>query len=312
MANTEAKPVRGIGSTKLSSASAGEDLSKSKSFLTKVAEAQQRKASERAKSGTQIAFHLILPNNMPQHFRPRDIIYIPEDYAKYEEYASLVENGPDGEPLIGQQEIRYVRNQNSIFVANQPENVVIRPIEMVTVNSFNDKKEGNKVRFLRLSNKNRNNPWRDGSDAVYYEVRPEVEAKERFERGKVLDDCISIIYSESVEKLTGMANALGITTTEPYLFKMEMKSRAESDPEGFLKMFNSPDLPIIERLSVALNLGIIKIANRSIAWRNNDTILRIPPTVTNTMEYLVEYVKSGEDGSVFLDLVDRELDRTLA
>ena len=246
------------------------------------------------------------------YMKPRDIIYIPENWEDSEYLRDLIEMDSDGNPLTGIQEIRYIPSLQSVFVANQPEGAVVEALKFTHKNSINDKRQANLVKFLRLTDKNSSNPNRDTSKgSMFHELVPENVAQKELDLNQLRYEAESIVFNEPTEKLYPMANVYEIPIEDPLQMKTALRRKAQENPQLFLDRYNSPDMPILERIVVAGNLGIWKQQGRRIVWQDGTPLTTLPPSV-DAHEYMLTLAKDNDYQEDILGTIDRAIEKTLA
>jgi hypothetical protein len=310
----EQKPSK-TGTVKRTIGAAGvaADYERSKTLAERIEKQKEVQMRQRLAGGNPVVFELIeTTQTTGVYLKPKDLVYIPENYEQHEYIKDIVEVGEDGKPLTGVQEIRYVKNLNTIFVRNQPEKVLIEPVMLLSTNTFNDKKNKALISFLRLSNYNAENPVRETSNSpIYKELIIGNVAKKTLEQSELLFKAQEIVYSNDTKALYPLANVFGIDHSDPLVMKTSLLKEAQNDPRNFINLFNNEDLPIIERLVTAKALGIIDVVANRIFWkRTGETITYVSKMETDWVDTLVGFTKT-EEGADFLIVLDKTIDEVL-
>lgn len=289
------------------------ELEKSKTILERISKQKEEFIARKRSGGMVVIFDLFEPSNTTGcYVKPKEVVFIPDDYAKHDYIKDIVELDENGEPLTGMQEIRYVRNLNSIFVANQPENVTIEPLVLLQTNTLNDKRQKNLVNYMRISNANAVNPIRDTNiTPTYKEIILDIDMKKEHDNAAISFQAEQIVFENDIAKLYPLANIFGIDMGDPFVMKTSLRREAVKDPAAFIALFNNVDMPIIERLISAKALGIIDVIGRRAVWKkNSEVIAYIAPDSTDWTSDLVDFTKTSE-GEIFLSELDAALEKAV-
>ena len=290
------------------------ELEKSKTILERISKQKEEFIARKQAGGLPVLFELCQQTNTTGcYMKPKEVIFIPDDYAKHDYIKDIVELDEDGAPLTGMQEIRYVRNLNSIFVANQPTEVTVEPLMLLFANTLNDKRQKNLVNYMRISNANETNPIRNiHITPTYKEVVSGQDMKQELASATISFQAEQIIFENDIARLYPLANIFGIEMGDPIVIKTSLRREALKDPAAFISLFNNVDLPIIERLISAKALGIIDVVGRRVVWRaSGEVVAYVSPDSTDWTDDMVLYTKTSE-GEDFLKELDAMLEKAVS
>lgn len=151
--------------------------------------------------------------------------------------------------------MRYASNQESIFVDDQDENIILEPIIFEDgVLKVRDT-EHTLINFLRSHPQNGN---------LFEEWDPEKEAEEKFDRENAILDAKIIARDLSMEKMSSIIRIFKDVNTDklsPNELKWEVMKIAEQYPTDLMDLINDPDLELDDIATRAIRDGYVGLRN---------------------------------------------------
>lgn len=210
--------------------------------------------------------------------------------------AIMLHEDEDGDYTI--RNIRYVKNQNSIFVEDQNiEEDSISLARLVSKPQFTDGvlavqySQKNLLEFLRNHPLNEaNQHWNmEGQKAVFRERNPVEIARKSNEQNKKVINASRLVYdSDFVGKIVPIAQYLGFETDkESDLILWDVDTYARANPERFIELLDSPVIQRYSDIGLAVKYGIIRIQDQRVLWADGRQLLEAPANY-DTREYFAE------------------------
>jgi len=226
--------------------------------------------------------------------------------------ATILYEYPNGDTEI--RNIRYMKNQKTIYVDEQPENADL--IRQVSSPQFIDghlavkPSQSNLLEFLRKHPYNAaNQHWDlDRQKVMFKERNPVAIAKELNSKNKQIVNASRLVYdSDFVGKIVPIAEYLGYDTNkESDLILWDIDTYARSNPEKFIDLLDSPMVERHTDITLAQRRGIIKIDGQRVIWSDGRQIVEVP-TAFSPKEYFAEISFDEKYKSVWFEL-KRQLD----
>jgi hypothetical protein len=192
--------------------------------------------------------------------------------------------------------MRYASNQESIFIDEQDENVILEPIifedGVIKVRST----EHTLIEFLRKHPQN---------GALFYEWDPEKEAEEKFDRENAILDAKLAVRELTPEKIASIIRVFMDINTEklsPKELKWEIMKIAEQYPSDLMDAINDPELELDDIATRAIRDGYVGLRNgdRDIYYnmKDNKRKLMTVPLGESPASALAAFLQS-DDGLDF-------------
>jgi len=151
--------------------------------------------------------------------------------------------------------LRYAPNQDSVFVDEQDENIILQPIifedGVLRVPPGNDVL----IKFLELH---------PGNNSIYYKWDPEKDAEERMINEDLTLDAQIACRELSIEKMASIIRIftdLNPDKMESKVIKWEAMNLAKKYPKDFLDSIDDPDLELDDIATRAIRDGYVGLRN---------------------------------------------------
>jgi len=151
--------------------------------------------------------------------------------------------------------LRYASNQDSVFVDEQDENIILEPI--IFEDGVLRVAPGNNVliEFLELH---------PGNNSLYYKWDPEKDAEERMINEDLTLDAQIACRELSIEKMASIIRIftdLNPDKMEAKVIKWEAMNLAKKYPKDFLDSIDDPDLELDDIATRAIRDGYVGLRN---------------------------------------------------
>lgn len=200
--------------------------------------------------------------------------------------ATILYTDKDGDSYI--RNIRYVKSHKSVFTDVQQIDLdpTIRITRQVSKPQFTDgllavkKSQSNLLEFLRYHPYNeKNQHWGlDRQKTVFREVNPVEIAKKSNAANKQVVNASRLVYDSDFKgKIVPIAKYLGFDTTrEVDLILWDVDSYARNNPTTFIELLDNPVIQRFSDLSMAIDMGIIRLDGQRVVWADGRQIVEAP------------------------------------
>jgi hypothetical protein len=166
-------------------------------------------------------------------------------------------------PQTGQlQELRYAENEPSVWVNEQGEFPLVKPVVMRDGLLFVESSRMNLKTFLDLHPDNVAN---GGSqfELVQNEKTADVELAAEWD----ISEAVAMVKNKDINELLPVAKHYGIDINQSILeIRLELVKIAKSRSKDFMNQLNNPLVKIKAYISAAEQLEIIKVTQDTISW----------------------------------------------
>lgn len=255
--------------------------------LTKKIKAQRDFLDKETKrNGQAYIFEMTNGNSQTYMLKGESIINIPDDWEKTPHADYIREAFQGREVLTGEQVIRYVRGESTIFRDLQSDAAEKKGSEYIVFNSgvrnepcryiTNNKRDPNLFNFLMVHNRNASNPFSNGAQ-TYKLISKAKEAKKRLVDETVKMSAINWAMTRTEDEVMAVASVLGIQEYDYGVMRNAVLDVAYKNPSLFMGVVNDDLLPVKSTYILAKQVGILSQDGNIIKWRATDGVLQIIP-----------------------------------
>ena len=198
--------------------------------------------------------------------------------------------------------IRYIPQENSIWVNEQSAKPTKEPILFNSGRLFVRKDQPNLQRFLDMHPSNEAN-----GGNVFRHVNLQENAKKDLQSEFEIVDALNLLRTKPLDELLAVATALGINTDNPAdEIKHDLMVKAKKNPRGFVEAFDNPAIETKAKIRKAMNMSIIKHEKGHVKWTDTNKHILAVAEGKDAVDVFTRYCMT-ENGSVVLDEIVRQL-----
>jgi hypothetical protein len=236
---------------------------------------------------------------------------IPEIKSYLEENDILEHENGTKDYLVGEQVMRYIKGQRSLFMANQGDGAVLKDPIIFKHGSLilNDRKDKSLIKLLRMSNMNSGNPMRDTSVAPeFYEFKPNEKAEKEKAFAANVVKANQMIVDSDVEDLFSVAHVLGVTLASDSEIQAALAMMAIRNPKAIIDAMNDPFKTEKDTALMAKELGIIDTNSKTIYYMTPKRNIVTIPSGRDWLSFFSEWMSRDEEGHLVFEELERRID----
>lgn len=276
---------------------------------------------DRKRRGETIVFQVTTGNTQIYNLKGEGVINIPEDWKDYSDMRDYlkralggnVENVPTGE-----QEVRLIRGEKTIFRSLQSDSALRKIAEPITFTSgvrgepchiiINNKKNPNEYAYLMLSNRCYDNPFRTGGSSAYKVISEAQTTKETLNKSLKEFSALEWITHRDEVELMAAASVLGLDTYDGDTMRAALIQSAKSNPEQFLNIVNDDLLAVKSTYMLAKQIGVLTRDGNLVKWKGTGGVIQVIPSgkTADELDIMANFLTS-EEGSSTYDAIIRLL-----
>lgn len=197
-------------------------------------------------------------------------------------------------------EMRYCPNEPSIWVDEQSENAVKKPVIFNSGNLIVTKDKPNLMEYLDRHPQNMSN-----GGGVFKLVEQDRDAEKELEREFSMVDSISMVREKPIQELLPVALFYGMNIDRPVAeIRFDLLKEAKSNPQKFIQAFDNPVVQARAVVYQAKEYQIINIKNDGAYWFDSNRLIVANPTGQDPIDTLTRYCLTDKGASVFDKLRD--------
>lgn len=201
-------------------------------------------------------------------------------------------------------QLRYSPNENSVFADEQGQNIIREQIIFNSKELYVPFTKPNLMKYLDLHPDNYAN---GGSrfELVNNEAKAEVEIEQEF----AMVDAVGMVRDKSIEELLPVALYLGVDINQKNMeIKRELLQSAKSNPSGFIKMFDNPQVTTRSTVMNAIDFQILKADNDGLKWYDTNKLIVSTPAGQETLDVATRFCLTEKGAPVFEE-IERQLSK---
>jgi len=199
-------------------------------------------------------------------------------------------------------EIRYCKNEHSIWRDEQSERSVKSPVVFRMGRLFVNKQQPNLKAYLDLHPENTAN---GGSmfKIVDNIKKVEFDIAEEF----LVNDAVSMLRTKDLDELLSVALAYGMEIDRPIAeVKHDLLIKAKKSPKTFIESFDNPVVAMKSKVRQAVSYQIIKADKDAVKWFDTNKIIVSVPAGQDPVDVFVRYCMTEAAAPVVAE-IERQL-----
>lgn len=250
-------------------------------------------------------------------FKAEQLVNIPYDWkedkelSQYLNFVDVIEKDKDQEYLLGDQMMRYIKGQPSLFKAKQGDGAVLKDPIVFKQGALllNDKRDSLLIKFLRMSNMNLSNPLRDTTiEAQFYEHRPDIKAQEKLSFSKLVVKATEMINSSDIEDLFSAATILNVPLHSDEEIRAGLSMIAIDKPHQIISALEDPFKTEKNTALISKELGEIDYDSRSVYYMNPKKTIVTIPSGRDWLDFFSEWMSRNPEGQLVFDDLESRID----
>lgn len=199
-------------------------------------------------------------------------------------------------------QVRYAENEESIFVDEQGEFIIRKPIKFKEGEMFVSHDYPALIKLMEMHPENEKN-----GGTLFYEVDAEKESKQEVMKTFDAADAIIMVREKPLNELMPIVLHLGINTNQTvFEIKRDLLQFAKSDPDAFIKRFDSPLIKLKAIVKNAADFSIIRIDEEGVYWTDSNKLIITNPSGKDPLETMAIYLTT-ERGIYVLEELQKQL-----
>ena len=201
-------------------------------------------------------------------------------------------------------QLRYSRNENSIWVDEQSENTIREQIVFDNKNLIVPYTNPPLQTYLSLHPDNIAN-----GGTTYFLVNTERNAEDELDKEFSMLNAVAMVRDKAIEELLPVAMYLGISTEQKNMeIKRELLREAKANPTRFIEMFDNPVVRTKSVLMSAIDFQILKASPHGLKWFDSNRLIVATPAGQDTLDIATRFCLS-EKGALVFEEIQTQLDK---
>lgn len=198
-------------------------------------------------------------------------------------------------------QIRYCRNENSIYVDEQSTNAIREQIVFREGTLAVKRDNPPLIKYLLAHPNNIAN-----GGGLFYLKDESKAAVEIVEAEFAIHEAVGMIREKAIEELYPVAMFLGINIeAETMSIKRELLSHAKSNPTSFIKMFDNPTVRTRSAIMQAVDFQILDSGNDGMRWFDTGGLIVSTPIGQDTIDVMTRFCLTEKGAEVFSEITSR-------
>ena len=192
-------------------------------------------------------------------------------------------------------EMRYCPNEPSIWVDEQSDNAVKKPVIFNNANLIVTKDKPNLMEYLDLHPQNISN-----GGGVFKLIDQDKDAEIELVKEFSMVDSISMVRDKPIQELLPVALYYGMNIDRPVAeIRYDLLKEAKSNPQKFIESFDNPVVQARAVVYQAREYQIINIKVDGAYWFDSNRLIVANPAGQDTVDTLTRYCLTDKGASVF-------------
>jgi len=197
-------------------------------------------------------------------------------------------------------EMRYCPNEPSIWVDEQSENAMKKPVLFNNGNLIVTKDKPNLMEYLDRHPQNISN-----GGGVFKLIEQDRDAEKELSKEFSMVDSIAMVRDKPIQELLPVALFYGMSIDRPVAeIRYDLLKEAKGNPEKFIQAFDNPIVQARAVVYQAKEYQIINIKNDGAYWFDSNRLIVANPTGQDPVDTLTRYCLTDKGASVFEKLRD--------
>ena len=195
-------------------------------------------------------------------------------------------------------EMRYCENEPSIWVDEQSENALRRPVMFREGRLLVPKERPNLMEFLDKHPYNQSN-----GGGVFYLVNTEVDADKELEKEFAVTDAVAMVRDTEIGDLLPVALFYNINVDRPTSeIRFDLLKEAKSNPSRFIEAFDNPMVRARSVVKQANDYQIINLKSDGCYWFDSNRLIVAVPAGHTAIEVMTRFCMTEKGAAVFATL----------
>ena len=195
-------------------------------------------------------------------------------------------------------EMRYCENEPSIWVDEQSENALRRPVMFREGRLLVPKERPNLMEFLDKHPYNQSN-----GGGVFYLVDTEVDADKELEKEFAVTDAVAMVRDTEIGDLLPVALFYNINVDRPTSeIRFDLLKEAKSNPSRFIEAFDNPMVRARSVVKQANDYQIINLKSDGCYWFDSNRLIVAVPAGHTAIEVMTRFCMTEKGAAVFATL----------
>ena len=199
-------------------------------------------------------------------------------------------------------EVRYCKNENSIFKEDQNERSVKTPVIFTMGRLFVPKEQPNLKAFMNCHPDNKAN-----GGALFELVDNLKKVEVSIDKEFLMNDAINLLRNKELDELLSVALAYGMDIDRPVAeVKHDLLLKAKTSPKVFIESFDNPVVAMKSKIKQAVSYQIIKADSDAIKWFDTNKHIISVPVGQDPVDVFVRYCMT-EAAAPVVGEIERQL-----
>jgi len=195
-------------------------------------------------------------------------------------------------------EMRYCENEPSIWVDEQSENALRRPVMFREGRLLVPRERPNLMEFLDKHPYNQSN-----GGGVFYLVNTEVDADKELEKEFAVTDAVAMVRDTEIGDLLPVALFYNINVDRPTSeIRFDLLKEAKSNPSRFIEAFDNPMVRARSVVKQANDYQIINLKSDGCYWFDSNRLIVAVPAGHTAIEVMTRFCMTEKGAAVFATL----------
>ena len=195
-------------------------------------------------------------------------------------------------------EMRYCENEPSIWVDEQSENALRRPVMFRDGRLIVPKERPNLMEFLDKHPYNVSN-----GGGVFNLINKEVNAEKELEKEFAVTEAVAAVRDREIQDLLPVALYYGMNVDRPTSeIRFDLLKEAKSNPSKFIEAFDNPMVRARSVVKQAADYQIVSLRGDGCYWFDSNRLIVAVPAGHTPLEVLTRFCMTEKGATVFANL----------
>lgn len=201
-------------------------------------------------------------------------------------------------------EMRYCENEKSVWVDEQSDNAVRKPVLFTQGKLIVPRTKPNLMEFLDRHPQNISN-----GGNVFRMVQKDVSAKLELEKEFSVTEAVSMVRDKGINELLPVAMFFNIDINrDSSEIRFDLLKEAKSNPTRFIESFDSPTVIVRSKVKQASEYQIINLKDDGCYWFDSNRLIIATPVGQDSLDVMSRFCLT-EKGSSVLASIEEELSK---
>lgn len=201
-------------------------------------------------------------------------------------------------------ELRYSRNENSVWADEQGEHIIREQIVFENKNLIIPFTNPPLQKYMAL------HPDNTANGGTRFSMVDEAKKAEiQMDHEFLALDAVSMVRDQTIEELLPVALYLGIDIDQKNIeIKRELLQEAKANPKRFIDMFDNPVVKVRSTIMSAIAWNLVKSDSDGLKWYDSNRLIVSTPAGQDTIDIATRFCLS-ERGALVLEELEKELSK---